>query len=524
MRRAFRRVPVPAQTQPASRTHTFQAPVRGEVANENLAAVKPGGAYVLENWFPTTTGIRVRAGSRKYATLTGGVESLFVYKSGGAETFFAADDTSIYDISAIADPDTVPTAAVTGQTSGRYSTVQFGTAGGEFLLVANGTDDMQVFDGSTWDATTITDLDTATVSHLWSYKSRIFLVKENTLDLYYLPVDSIGGAAVKLSLAGIFQRGGYILTGGTWSLDAGDGVDDKLVIISTEGEVAIYEGTDPSSAYLWSLVGRYDITPPLGKKALMQAGGDLLVATKDGIVSVAAAIQKDRAALSLAAVTRPIEPRWKEDVLFRGGSPWEMLKWPSYNMGIVSIPATAGQDPYCRVVNLHTGAWAKYTGWDTQCLGLYAEEAYFGTSTGAVMRCEDGGSDDGEPYVCTAVGLFEHLRAVAAAKNVQMARATFISSEPFTAKVSVSVDYQVDLPAAPDAVQVADPDTWDNGLWDVAKWSAGANPIVQTKWRSIGRTGFSVAPQVQITCGSGTTPDAELVSIDVTYQVGGIAV
>ena len=85
MRAAVRRKAV-------SKSYTAVPPVRGWIANEPLAGSKPGGALVLENWFPTKTSVRVRGGSQKYATVSiGPVLSMFTYKSGTLEKFFAAD-------------------------------------------------------------------------------------------------------------------------------------------------------------------------------------------------------------------------------------------------------------------------------------------------------------------------------------------------------------------------------------------------------------------------------------------------
>ncbi|TIR78102.1 MAG: hypothetical protein E5X19_32465, partial [Mesorhizobium sp.] len=75
------------------------------------------------------------------------------------------------------------------------------------------------------------------LSFVWTYRSREFFIEKNTLTAWFLPVDAISGAASDFSLAGVFQKGGSLLCGGTWSLDAGDGVDDKCVFISTKGEV-----------------------------------------------------------------------------------------------------------------------------------------------------------------------------------------------------------------------------------------------------------------------------------------------
>lgn len=490
-----------------------------------------GGAKLLENWFPTQTGIRLRAGSSKTATIgSNAVASLMAYAAGNTRKLFATDDTSIYDVTNVADPDVAPTADVTGQSSGYYSSVMFGTAGGDFLYAFNGSDDPQLYDGTTWtainDASTpaITGVTTSTLSQAWKYRSRLFMVEKDTMKAWYLPVDSVGGEATSLSLAGIFTKGGALLLGGTWSLDSGDGVDDKCVFVSTEGEVAIYEGSDPSSSASWALVGVYEIGKPLGKNATMRAGGDLLIATTEGIVPVSQALDKDKAALSLAAVTKPIAPEWTTEVGRRSGLPWEMVKWPTKDMGIITLPADTGQDQACLVVNLETGAWAKYTGWDTRCLVLHDDGVYFGTSDGKVMRAESTGSDDGSPYTCSAVLQFDHLRPQGAVKTMRMARTTFLASKPFNPKLSASVNYTVSLPSPPAAAEIASGDVWDTGLWDQAVWDAGSARSVSTRWVSIGSTGFTFALQVQVTCGTTIAPDAELVSIDAAYEVGAVVV
>ncbi|TIS69773.1 MAG: hypothetical protein E5X00_25775, partial [Mesorhizobium sp.] len=89
------------------------------------------------------------------------------------------------------------------------------------------------------------------------------------------------------------------------------------------------------------------LTAPMGKRATMRAGGDLIVATKEGMVPISAAINKDAAALSLAAISRNIEPDWKREALRRISLPWEVIKWPDMNYAIVSLPIAAeGQEAW----------------------------------------------------------------------------------------------------------------------------------------------------------------------------------
>lgn len=510
---------------------TLPAPTRGWIANENLAMAQPAGARILDNWFPTSTGARVRGGSTKYATIsTGPVLRQWTFKDGDTEQFFSSDEENIFSITTVADPDVIPTPDVSGQTSGYYSTFQIGTAGGNFLYALNGTDDAQLYDGASWLAINaastpaITGVATAALSFGWSFGSRAWFVEKDTMNAWFLPVDSVGGAADTFSLAGIFQEGGALLFGGRWSLDSGSGLDDKCVFVSNRGEVAIYEGTDPTSAADWRKVGVYKITTPMGFNGTMQAGGDLLIATEDGIVPLSEAVKKDVAALSLSAVTSAIEPEWKKSVQQRRSLPWEIVKWSANNMMVVAIPAPDGIGPYCFVANLETGAWCRFTGWDARCVAVYSDLGYFGTNDGKIYQMESGGTDDGSPYACTYVGLPEHLGSPGATKTVKMARAVFLSASPFAARISASVNYSVSLPTSPSSTANYSTDVWDQGIWDVATWDGGTSFEARSRWVAIDKTGFVVSPQIQITCGVTPFPRTELIAYDLTYEMGGVLV
>lgn len=512
----------------------FPAPSRGWILDENLATAQPGGAHVFENWFPTTTGARVRGGTFKRQTIsTGAVLSLFNYKSGGTEKFFAADQSNIFDITTITDADTIPgSPAVTGQTAGYYSTQQIGTAGGNYLVCVNGTDDMQQYDGSAWatinsgSTPAITGANTSDLSQVWLYGNRLWFVEEGTMNARYLPVDSRAGALSNFSLAGVFKKGGSLLFGASWSLDAGDGLDDKCVFVSTEGEVAIYEGTDPSNAATWTKAGVYDIGKPLGINGTMQAGGDLLIATYLGLVPLTQAINQDEASLSKTGASRQIFSKWADEVADRTGVQWEILKWPEKSMMIVSLPRVDSTlDAECVVANLETGAWGHFTGIDTRCLGYYAGRGFYGANDGNVYEFERTGSDNGTPYTCVYVGQFDHLDNPGRTKTALQGRATFKSSGDFNYKLSASVNYNVSLPTAPSSGADYTTSTWDNALWDVAQWDqADELTNITSKWSSIGRTGFVHAPQVQITIGITPTPKIELVSTELTHEMGDVVV
>lgn len=532
MRRNLRRIAVPQQASSVSRPYTFVAPVRGWITNENLANSARGGALRLDNWFPTQTGIRLRGGLELHATIGAvPVEAMFTYVSGSTRKVFAANETDVFNVTTPSSPSTPPSADISSQTSGYYSAAQFETAGGDFLYIVNGADEAQIYDGSSWTAVNsgstpaISGVTTSLFSHVWVYRNRLYFTEIDSTTAWYLPVDAVGGEAADVSMAGVFQKGGSLLLGGTWSLDSGSGLDDKCVFVSTEGEVAIFQGSYPGGDD-WSLVGRYDITPPLGKNATMHAGGDFLIATKDGIVPISQAIQKDVAALSLAAISRNIESEWKSEVGFRSSLPWEILKWPSYNMAIVSLPVVDVTTPArCFVVNLQTGAWARYTGWDTRSMTVHDDQAMFGSSDGKIYKAEVGGSDNGASYTCTYVGLFDHISSVGATKVTKLARATFLSGRPFTPQISASVNYAVTLPSAPGAyVDSGSSNKWDIGKWDEATWSGIGERSAALKWVGMSAVGFTFAPQVQVTLNQTGLPDAELASFDIMHENAGVVI
>lgn len=508
------------------------APIGGLVTSQNVGAMTPGTAIVLRNWRPTLTGIKVRGGNRKYATLPAPTESLFSYV-GNTRQLFGAAAGAVYPLTVVADPNVTPTPSFTGQTSNYYSTVNFTTSGGSFLVAVNGTDDLRLYDGSAWSAInagtvpSITGVDTDLFSHVNVYRNRQYFVEINSLNLWYLPVDSIGGAAQALSLSGIFSKGGSILFSATWSSESGaNAMEAYLVVMSTEGEVAVFTGLFPGDAS-WSLVNVYDISKPLGKNGWMRAGGDIIIATEMGLVPVSAARMKDPAALGLDAISRNIEPDWKRAVQERRTVPWEIAKWDEQDAFYVNVPAaTASQKRLTFLGNLKTGALAIYEGWDNRCFAIHNRQMYYGANDGTVRLAEVGGTDDGMPYVAQVAFAWDHLGTPGFTKSVKQAQAVFNTTRPFEYRLSASVDYVQSFPVSPNAAPDNEPASgWDQGLYDVALWDAGeVQYSVYTRQRSIGRTGKVFSMELQVPVNGVNTPNIELVMLYYTAAQAGYGV
>lgn len=552
------RTPVQPTVRP-QKYQSFPAPIGGWIRNQNLATpgarrpdgTKVNGAFVLENWFPTATGIRMRRGSAVHTLIGDGsknVVSLFTYLDGNNRQLFATTDDAIYDATTATTQDYIvdqngfifadengnqltpgvtrnTTAVVDSLSNGDWVVVQTANAAGDvFLRAVNGADTPLVYDGSVWGTTpAITGPDPTTFSYVWTHKKRAWFIQKDSLNAYYLAVDAIGGAATIFPLSGIFSRGGSLVFGASWSLETSSGgLSEQIIFVTTEGEIAVYQGDDPSDAATWSLVGVYRTGKPLGPKAHIKSGGDIAIATDIGLLPVSTAITRDYAALSPAAISYNIEVAWNEFVANRSFAGWQCEVWPTQQMVAIALPTPAGGAPTMLVANARTGAWAPYTGWNALCVQTFNNQLYFGSVAGTIVQAEVTGADQGQPYTASCVPLFDSLRAPASLKTGLLARAVLLSTSDVEPQMSLQVDYVINLPAAPSAPSVQDSNVWGAGVWNRSTWDAGAQKLTRQRWQSVGGDGYALAPSAQITSGSLVPPDTDLVSIDLTYDLSDV--
>lgn len=185
-------------------------------------------------------------------------------------------------------------------------TIQEGREPGWTVISTGGTTQLLVFAGPTvtaggaalsYNGTAWTpivafgSLDADNIRQVTNYKQRLFFVEHNTLNLWFLPPNSVAGAATQYPLGAIFQRGGALVDVATWTVDTGSGPDDMLVVMSDQGEIAVFTGTDPTSPFTWSLVGVFYSGLPAAYLPLRKVGGDVWVFTTRGVLSVAALLK-----------------------------------------------------------------------------------------------------------------------------------------------------------------------------------------------------------------------------------------
>ena len=481
-----------------SRSVSLPPPVGGWDTRDALADMPPQNAVVLDNWFPGTDRVTLRAGYVEHATgLGAAVETLLPYSpQSGSPRLFAAAGSSIREVTT-AGP--VGAGVVTGLTNARFQSVQMGTAGGQFLFCCNGVDTPRLFDGSTWANTTVTG---PTVTNLvWCnmHQRRLWFGEKNSLTAWYLPVNTIGGAAAQFPMAGLASLGGSIAGMAVWSRDSyGAGMQELACFVTTEGEMIIYAGTDPASASTWGLLGVWRLGRPIGRRFFQKVTSDLVLLTQDGLIAASTIMPTDRAQTERVALSAQINKAVNTAVRIAGGSfGWEPFIYPRGTALILNVPETATTaiqfawntitNAPCRFVGIPAATWA-----------MSNEDPYFGGLDGTVYRFDAAQSDNGKEIQGDALQAFNYFGSPGQKKAFKLIECLFDANTDPNVAIEIATDFDTTLSATSPAPSAATASTsrWNVGKWNQAKWSAALR--VWRGWRGVRGVGRAAAPRVRV--------------------------
>lgn len=491
------RSPLRAASSDTSYSISLPAPVGGWNVADPVANMPKMDAIILNNMFPTENDVRVRPGCRHFASVgseggEGGggsgsgfsIQSLMTYKNtAGVGSLFAGCADGIYAIT----EQSVASIPVTPATSARWQSVNISTAGGSFLWCCNGVDNARYFDGTDW--TILTDLpaapgqpslDPKKITNVTLFKSRLYLTERDSLSFWFLAPNSIAGEASEFPLGAVFQRGGYLVAVNTWTLDGGNGMDDYFVLITSEGELAVYKGYDPSSAANWGLVGVFQLARPVSYKCFTRFGGDLLIFTEAGLVPLSAALQSVVVEKN-ASISRKVETVLKEaSQLYRSNFGWEIILFPSAPFVLLNIPLGTLTSFQC-VMNTTTGAWTRFTNWNATCWGLLGGRLLYAVGS-EVYEAWVGGTDNGAAIQAEARTAYNYLNSRGTGKRITLARPSFTISREIYYKLSVTTDFSTELIRDSEGKAVVEEAIWDTALWDSAYW---AGLTTSARWQTV---------------------------------------
>lgn len=500
-------------TQMVAQSLSVPAPTDGWNARDNITEMRPTYALTMENIFPADDRLDLRKGFESHATGLGdNVETLMAYSGGATDELKAIAGGELFDVSTAG---AVGTAEVSSLTNSRWQHVNFETSGGNFLVMANGADSVRNYNGTNWTTPTINNVTSANLIHVNVFKERLFFVEKNTLNCWYLPVNSIAGDAAKLTMGAVAKRGGYLMAMGSWTFDGGAGVDDYAVFITSKGEAIVYQGTDPSSASTWALVGVYEIGAPIGRRCIFKVAGELVIITQDGFQLLSAALSNSRAQTNRSYSDRIRKKVRESSRMYGGNFGWQAILYPRGGMGIFNIPTSENSKAEQYVVNTNTKAWCKFTGMNANCWEVFNDELYFGGSA-TVYKADTGKADNGADIVGTLETAFSYLGSKRYNKRVSMIRPiiTTNGSSPGVS-VAINADYERNQPVTTPSFSGTGGTPWGSP-WG-SPWSQ--SDVVIDDWLGVGAYGRAFSAKFKL---SSSAVNVSLNSIDWLFDVGGV--
>lgn len=484
------RMPVGDSGSDTARSRTIPAPIGGWNAVDSVVGMASTDAVYLDNLFPRTSDVQLRLGNQQVAALPMGEEirTLMGYKSTAAVAkLFAASQHGIFDVTA---GDAA--VAVTPCTNGAWQYENITTAGGSFMLCCNGVDKMKLYDGATWkdlDGTStpaITGISTTDVVNIAKFKTRAILCKKDSLSFFYLPNNAIAGAATEFPLGAVFHKGGYLMATTTWTVDGGNGPDDYFVAITSEGEVAVYKGNDPSLSDQFALVGIFQLSAPMGRRCFVKLADDTAVITRSAVYPLAKSLRVSDTDKRVG-LTRKIQRVFAETAekhkdLFG----WQVLLYPEASMLIVNVPFLNFPDrnivySWQFVMNTMTGAWCRFTNQHSEAWLAFDGKLYFALHN-RVNQAWNGESDRGAPVVGKAKTAFSSL-GTGRQKQVKMVRPIFQANRDITLQLGIDVDYADNVGQTSKASYTQSLSLWDDAVWNYSVWNGSSLTIA--RWRSV---------------------------------------
>jgi hypothetical protein len=364
----------------------------------------------------------------------------------------------------------------------------------------------------------ITGVDSSTFINVNLFKNRLYFTQKDTLTCWYLPVDSIGGAASPLYFGSIARNAGYLQAMGTWTLDAGQGADDYAVFVTSMGEVIVYNGTDPSSATTWALKGVWQLGQTFSRRCFFKWAGDLLLLTQDGLVPLASALQSSRLDPRINLTDKIYYPISQAATNYYANFGWQIQYYASENMLILSIPTNDGMEQY--VMHTITKSWARFTGIEAYCWEVSADsDMHFG-GNGYVGKFYDSNADNGANIVATAQQAYSYFESPGQLKRFTLVRPILQTDNGLpTVLCGISTDFDT----VPLTNQISfNPVTVSVGVWDVAKWDEatwGTGLITTKYWQGVSGLGFAGSININV---ASQNIDFHWASTDYVMERGGV--
>ena len=488
------------------------APVGGWNTRDPLELMDPRDAVVLDNWTPKDNGVEVRPGYAAHQSPgSGNVDTVAEYQAGATRKLLASSNGNIYDATSS------PSSLASGFSVNRWQTAQLGSNMGW----VNGTDAPQVYNGSTVGAMTLTGPTAANVIGIMTHRSRSYFWEENSGSFWFSAVDTMGGTVTEFPLRNIGILGN-IICAGSWNVEGGEsnwgggGIgEDMAVFVMSNGDFVVYRGSDPGSDFV--LVGVYGAGEPVDVRGVARLGSDLVVLTREGVISCSALVQSGAFTPSVA-LSDKIRPTVKKAVSdYAANTGWQLVTYPTESLLLLNVPVSTTEF-HQYVLNYQKGAWARWKDIPARSWGRYNNGLYFG-DTSANVRELTGNADIAAEIATDLQTSYQPLAGRGNICRVSAMRPLFKGLEAAEIGITAQFDFKQSMATLETISFGPVSDNWEEievdwENWDEANWEGAITvPVPFHQWRVASGQGYVASARIT------TSTDARLSMETIAYQV-----
>jgi hypothetical protein len=566
----------PDQSSATQQQVRFPAPVLGNNTIDNVLSMGPEYTYIANNFISRPFGLEIRKGYREWlqngVTLPSPVGTLMSYSNPGSTSvklFACTEDANnvVYDISLpntalpalpyLEPPGTTPfppaspihhmQAGTGAQSAGEWSWVNYNTPSTAFLCaVLFGKGYYQYAPNTGWmkvptnlgpgapgarevqfEYPTGTFHDASTMLFIFSFKSRLWFLQGGTGLAFFLPLNAVYGKAGVIDLGQFLTHGGGLAYAVNWTYDSGAGIDDRLIFVGNNGDMVIYEGTDPASASAWKQVGTWYVgRVPKGRRGFDAYAGDVVIVTEYGVLAVSdlvsGRITSMQGQSSVAPKVNPTIARAVSATIAE--KYWQLVNYPTEELLMLLSPARLRETSqrYDWAMSHFNRSWTTFTVVEPYTAVLHEGQFIFSDRNGKVFQgfygYDDGASYDGTVEGTEVTGQFQtgfhDYGTPNSNKRAQRVRILGRSDGHPTYLMRIVPEYDLEDLPTPGGAAINVDALWNVAIWDQAVWQSHA--ATWKKWFGVSSFGKRLSLQAAVR-GSGYTL---VTDYEITYDVG----
>jgi hypothetical protein len=364
-----------------------------------------------------------------------------------------------------------------------------------------------------------------------AHMNRLWFADNSNLALFYLPIQQKNGEVKVLPLNAIFRRGGAIRAVYTWTIDGGMGLDDQLVIFTTNGECAIYAGTDPDDPTSWNLTGVFRFDSPMSKHAVVNYGGDLYVLVSTGLIPMTTMIRSETE--QLGQYDKDVVRKFTDvSDLHRSSPGWQVLLDHTTGRMICNLPG-GSPNVYTQMVRfMPNPIWGSWSAIPSRCWNWLDNKLFLGDDNGNVYQMSKSFLNDSKlplvdgvltrnPITVDVQTAWSSFKS-SGIKHFRMVQCFFITEGNPLPKIDVRTDFDYSPPFnQPDITSAPNAAVWDVARWDEDPgdtgwyWVGGAT--AKRKWNGVAGVGHVAGIRVTARIDNCTFAIA---GFDLVYEAG----